>query len=484
MKNGRSAGSIKKLSLRAKLSMAFLLFALVLFVLIGVFANFIMEKQFEAYIVRELEQTVRDKVGQVSARFKSAEDYNTSAIEDIGVNALSEGFMLRVTSAGGAVVFDAWEHNNGFCSEMLEHMAMNMESYRKSFQGAYQEETYPIEAGGNPAGSVIVGYYGPYFYSDTDIQFLQGLNGFLLVTAGISLVVCLLLGAFMAKRLTQPIAGVIAAAGRIARGDLGSRVAQEPGTREFAELTASINSMAEELSDQALLRKRLTEDIAHELRTPLATLQSHMEAMIDGVWEPETRRLVSCHEEILRLSKLVGELETLSRYDGERLELRKERFDLSELIGRILMNFENEFQSKGVALEYAGGEVYLEADRDKISQVLVNLISNALKYTPRGGNVLIAAAESPGGVAVSVRDTGIGIAESDLPYIFERFYRTDRSRSRATGGSGIGLTIARSIVEAHGGTLRAESEVGGGSAFTLFLPKGSVSSGNVRASRA
>ena len=462
---------MKKMSLRSKLSLAFMLFALVLFVLIIVFANFIMEKQFEAYTVSKLEKTIQDTVSLIESRFENAEVSNASAIEDIGVGALSGGLMLRVTSADGTEIWDAWEHNNGFCSEMLAHMAMNMESYDSSFQGAYQEEAYPIVINGQTVGSVVVGYYGPYFYSDTDIQFLNGLNEFLLIAAAVSLLVCLLLGTFMAKRLTQPIASVIDTAGRIAKGDLASRITTQSTTREIAELTDSVNSMAQELSDQELLRKRLTADVAHELRTPLATLQSHMEAMIDGVWEPEPKRLVSCHEEILRLSKLVGELQTLSHYDCENLELHKERFDLSELIKRILLNVESQFQTKGIALELVGSEIWVEADKDKISQVLVNLISNALKYTPQGGNVRIEASEVSDEVTVSVSDTGIGIPESDLPYIFERFYRTDKSRSRATGGAGIGLTIAKSIVEAHGGKIHVKSKTNRGSAFTVSLPK-------------
>lgn len=462
---------MKKTSLRTKLSLAFILVALVLFVLVSLFANLILERQFKAYTVSKLEDTIEGTVKLISSRFESADSWNAPAIEDIGISALSGGLMLRVTGADGTVIWDAWEHNNGFCTDMLEHMAMNMESYDSSFQGAYQEDAYAVEVGGQTVGSVDVGYYGPYFYSDTDIRFLKGLNEFLLIAAGVSLLACLLLGTFMAKRLTQPIASVIDTAGRIAKGDLGSRITAQSSTREIAELTDSVNSMAQELSDQELLRKRLTADVAHELRTPLATLQSHMEAMIDGVWEPEPKRLVSCHEEILRLSKLVGELETLSRYDSDCLELHKERFEISELIKRILLNFENGFQTKGVELEFAESEAWVEADRDKISQVLVNLISNALKYTPGGGKVRIVAYETPDEVTVSVSDTGMGIPEEDLPYIFERFYRTDRSRSRATGGSGIGLTIASSIIEAHGGNIRVESIPDEGATFTVIFPK-------------
>ncbi len=462
---------MKKTSLRTKLSLAFILVALVLFVMISLFANLILERQFEAYTVSKLEDTISGTVSLISSRFISEDSWNASAIEDIGVNALSWGLMLRVADADGTVIWDAWEHNNGFCTNMLEHMAMNMRSYDRDFQGAYQEETYPINVDGQRVANVNVGYYGPYFYSDTDIQFLKGLNTFLLIAAAISLLACLLLGTFIAKRLTQPIASVIDTAGRIAKGDLGSRITEQSSTREISELTESVNSMAQELSDQELLRKRLTADVAHELRTPLATLQSHMEAMIDGIWEPEPKRLVSCHEEILRLSKLVGELETLSLYDSESLELHKEQVEVSALINRIVLNFENGFQMKGVALEFAEREAWVNADRDKISQVLVNLVSNALKYTPEGGHVHIEVGETETDVSICVSDTGIGIPQDDLPYIFERFYRTDKSRSRTTGGSGIGLTIAKSIIDAHGGKISVKSEPGRGSQFTVTLPK-------------
>jgi hypothetical protein len=167
---------MKKASLRTKLSMAFMLFALVLFVLIIVFANLIMDKQFEAYTVSKLEKTIQNTVSLIESRFENPDNWNQSAIEDIGMSALSGGLMLRVTSADGTKIWDAWEHNNGFCTEMLQNMAMNMQSYDSSFQGGYREETYPITADGQTAGSVVVGYYGPYFYSDTDIQFLNGLK--------------------------------------------------------------------------------------------------------------------------------------------------------------------------------------------------------------------------------------------------------------------------------------------------------------------
>lgn len=462
---------MRRVSLRVKLTMAFIIFAVILIGIVTVFANFVMKKQFESYTVNKLDKSVQDMLSEVEGRFTNVENRNAEAIEDIGVRALGEGLMLRVKNEAGTVLWDAWEHNNGFCTEMLQHIAMNMTSYDSNFQGSYQEEAYPVLVDGQPVGSIEVGYYGPYFYSETDIQYLEDLNKFLLITGGGSLLLCLFLGALIARRLTQPIASVIAAAGRIAKGDLGSRITEKSTTSEIADLTDSINSMAQELSEQEQLRKRLTADVAHELRTPLATLQSHMEAMIDGIWEAEPKRLISCHEEILRMTKLVGELQTLSQYDSETLTLQKERMDVSELVRRVAKNFENEFQTKDISLDFSGSEAWVAADKDKISQVLVNLISNALNYTPSGARVTISTDTTADEISITVSDTGIGISDSDLPYIFERFYRTDKSRNRATGGSGIGLTIAKNIITAHGGRMEVHSQVNRGSSFTFYLPK-------------
>jgi signal transduction histidine kinase len=211
--------------------------------------------------------------------------------------------------------------------------------------------------------------------------------------------------------------------------------------------------------------------VAHELRTPLASLQSAVEAMLDGVWDANEEHLNSCREEVLRLSRLVDELGTLSRYDGAPLSMDYVRFELRELVQRVSAGLEPSFRQKGVAFQIEGGEVWLSADRGKLTQVLLNLLSNALKFTPEGGTITVSMNETEQTAAFTVSDTGDGIAPEDLPYIFERFYRADPSRSRATGGSGIGLSIVEAIVKAHGGTVSVSSVPGEGSTFTVTLPK-------------
>jgi len=460
-----------KFSLRIKLSAAFLLVSFLLFLFVSIFANFFLEKQFKEYTINNQNQEISDAVALVTDQYQNWGDkWNVAGIENIGVKLLGDGLIIRVKDKNNAVVWDARVHNNGMCMAILEHMAENMQSYNSNFQGGYVEQNHPVTVEGTQVGSMDIGYYGPYFYSDIDMQFLKTLNNLLWLAAALSLLLCIAFGAYMASRLTKPIARVINTTGKIANGDFNDRIDEKSSTKEIIELTDSVNSLAQTLGKQETLRKRLTADVAHELRTPLATLQSHMEALIDGIWEPDQKRLESCHEEILRLSKLVGELETLSRYEGENLALHKERLDLSALIKRIVVNFENEFKTKEVALVFHEKEHWIEADKDKISQVLINLISNALKYTSAGGKVEIKMQNTEDSVSVAVSDSGIGIADDDLSHIFERFYRTDQSRTRATGGFGIGLTIAKSILEAHNGKITVESELGKGSTFTVILP--------------
>jgi signal transduction histidine kinase len=193
--------------------------------------------------------------------------------------------------------------------------------------------------------------------------------------------------------------------------------------------------------------------------------------MIDGIWEPSGERLESCHEEIIRINRLVGDLEKLERFEAENATLTISEFDVSELIQHILNNFETEFYKKGIQLDFSGETQLIQADKDKISQVITNLVSNALKYTPEGGHVEVQVNERKNSIEIVITDSGKGIPSEDIPYIFERFYRADKSRNRLTGGSGLGLTITKAIVESHKGKITVLSELDKGTTFAVSLPK-------------
>jgi heavy metal sensor kinase len=461
---------MKQPTLRYKLTAAFLLIALFSLALVGLFANLFLGRQFERYTREKMQQTIDTTVTQVVSLYARDGRWDIPRLDETGMNLLTDGLILRVEDASGLVLWDARVHNNGMCMRILENMAQNMQSFQANFQGGYEEQTYPAVVGGQSVGTVTVGYYGPYYFSDADLQFLMTLNRLLLIAGAISLGACILLGAYLAQRLVKPISRVITVAEKISAGNLSERLSSEETTAELTALSRSVNSLAASLEQQDALRKRLTADVAHELRTPLTTLQSTVEAMLDGVWEPNEAHLLSCRDEILRLGKLVEELGALSRYEAEMLVLQRESFDLLPFSQKILTQFEQQAQKSGVTLSVSGEETLVYADRDKIGQVLVNLLHNALKFTPQGGSILVSLAHKDGLATLCVSDTGCGISQEHLPYIFERFYRADASRSRETGGSGIGLAIAQAIARAHGGEICATSVVGEGSTFTLTLP--------------
>jgi signal transduction histidine kinase len=233
----------------------------------------------------------------------------------------------------------------------------------------------------------------------------------------------------------------------------------------------TINNLSDALEHKEQLRKQLTQDVAHELRTPLTSVQGTMEAMLDGIWAMDKERLTSCYDEIMRIKRLIGSIEDLSKVENENALLHKENFDLSNLLIRLLNNFESELTEKDISVDYDRQSVYLYADQDKMSQVFNNLISNAIKYSNKGGKIQIHISDSHKKVEIRVKDTGKGISQENIPHIFERFYRVDKSRNRNTGGIGIGLTITKTIIEAHEGTIDVESKLGEGTEFIIVLQR-------------
>jgi two-component system, OmpR family, sensor histidine kinase BaeS len=460
-----------KYSLRTKLVLSYVMVALVCVSLISALSNVFFEKHFKEYIIENQERKNKEIVSLMSQQYLDNGKWNGDMIEKIGINALEQGMIVKVTDNTGKVIWDAKVHNNGLCQQMIEHMSHNMMSRYPNWKGAYIENPYSITSDFKGVGKVEIGYYGPYYFTDHDLAFINALNRVLIWVGVFSLVFAFLIGVLMARRLSNPITKVTGAARMIANGYFGGRVTETSSTKEISQLTGTINNLAETLEKQEILRKRLTGDVAHELRTPLATLQSHMEAMIDGIWKPDTERLKSCHEEIMRISRMVGDLEKLAKYESENLVLNKTEFDVSELISHIVKNFETDFVNKNITLNFSAVKEIIFADKDKISQVIVNLISNALKYTRETGSVEIEVLNEENTSKIGIRDTGSGISAEDLPLIFERFYRADRSRNRLTGGSGIGLTITKAIVEAHKGKIEVKSEVNKGTEFTVVLPK-------------
>jgi signal transduction histidine kinase len=284
--------------------------------------------------------------------------------------------------------------------------------------------------------------------------------------------VALLLTFFLSRRILAPVEALSRAARGLARGDFSQRV-DVRSRDEVGELARTFNTMAEELKRADEMRRNLVADVAHELRTPLTNIRGYIEAIRDGLVKPDAATLNSIYEEVLLLSRLIEDLQLLALAEAGQLPLHLQTCDLSEVVRKAAAAVQPQAEAKGLSLTVAvPGRLPVRADPERTGQVLRNLLTNAVNYTPRGGRITVAVEEAGEEAEVRVVDTGVGIPPEELPYIFERFYRVDKSRSRATGGTGLGLTIARRLVEAQGGRMRAESQVGRGSTFIFTLPKG------------
>jgi histidine kinase len=313
-------------------------------------------------------------------------------------------------------------------------------------------------------------------------NFVAAVNDILLLAAIAATLVAVIISIIVSRRIVDPIQSMTDASTGIAAGDYHRRVAIR-SEDELGTLARSFNVMAENLEQTEQRRVALIGDVAHELRTPLAVVRSSVEAIADDAVPPDSEQLAEIQREVARLQRLITDLEDLSRAEAGQIHLTKQPTDVAVLIRAATTRLQSQFEDKGVALVVVMPDMLptIPLDADRIQQVLINLLGNALHYTPSDGRVCInvrlittpatPGRNSDGGVEISVQDTGIGIAQEHISHLFERFYRVDKSRSRLGGGSGIGLTIARHVVEAHGGRIWVESQgVGKGSTFTFTLP--------------
>ena len=306
-----------------------------------------------------------------------------------------------------------------------------------------------------------------------DTAFGDALLISLAVAVGASVATAAAISWILTTRIVRPIRALAAAARRVAQGSYGERVTVAAND-ELGALASAFNEMAGALESTERRRHELLSDVAHELRTPVATLNGYIEGLRDGIVEPTARTWQLLHSETARLGRLIEDLRKVSLAEERQLHLRRIRTDVQQLLEDAAAAADGAYADKGVSLRIECGErpPAVEIDRDRIAEVLANLLSNALRHTPSGGSVILTGARAgEDAIEISIADTGEGISPELLARVFERFYRTDSARSRDRGGSGIGLTIAHAIAEAHGGALRAESAgEGRGARFTLTLP--------------
>ncbi len=356
--------------------------------------------------------------------------------------------------------------------ELLPGIASSAIDGERQLQDVLMVQTVPVQHKNEQIGTLVL-------VSDGTMGSSIGSLARGVIAAGLALGAILLsLATIFSGRISTPLRQMNAAAMAMAEGDLHVRV--QPGTvREVADLALSFNQMADALEHADQQRRQLTADVAHELRTPLSIIKGRLEGVQDGIYLPDAEQIAGLLGEVALLERLIEDLRLLALADAGQLALYLEPTAPTQLLHEAARSFVGEATERGVTLRVEAGEDLpdLLVDGQRIAQVLRNLVSNALRHTPTGGVVVLAAVgpepDDPGKPALvrfSVRDTGVGISPEELPQIFERFYRADRSRSRSSGGAGLGLAITRRIVEAHGGRAWAESVPGRGTTINFSLP--------------
>jgi signal transduction histidine kinase len=359
---------------------------------------------------------------------------------------------ILVVDAGGTVVIDTAGNQVG-----------------KKFSGIPGSSTFYIESGGRTVGELVT--FEPPLQSAWEGPLVRAVNRVLLWTAitagGVGIVIALILS----RSLTSPLRRLSAAMQRFARGERDLKL-PAPSGDEVGDLTRSFQGMVDEVGRQERLRKEMSADIAHELRTPLSVIRANLDALVDGVYPLTRENLSPIRDSAELLDRLIEDLRTLELADAGQLALERSDVDCVRLIRRVAARFAPQAEARSMRMEIPPAEnlPHADADPQRLEQILGNLIGNALRHTPDGGEIRLGATAGDGALRITVEDSGGGIPPESLERIFERFYRLDSGRSRVEGGSGLGLAIARKLAEAHGGSLTAENRETGGARFILTLP--------------
>ncbi len=328
----------------------------------------------------------------------------------------------------------------------------------------FKTTTFSINNQGNTVGYVIIGQYDPVLISEQDINFKVSVYSNIAISVVISIALAILISIYFSKQFSNPIKSVSETSVDLTEGKYSSKTNKKSSVVEINNLIRSVNILGEKLQYQDDLRKRLVSDISHEIRTPLNIFQNNLEAMIDGVYPVTEDRLINLNNEVIRFGKLLNNLDTLKELEEHAATYQMEKVDLRELISKIYDTFSILANRKNIILDLYFQpklDFMIIGDSDKLSQVMFNILSNAVKFSEAEGKISIRMEGDKNHIRMSVKDTGIGISKKDLPFIFERLYRGDKSRNKIEG-SGIGLTISKQILIQHSATIEVDSKEGVG----------------------
>lgn len=453
-----------QLTLRSKILIFFLIVSLSGVFLTSFSIFFGVENQFSDYLKKNREQNI-DLIREEAINYyqQTNELDNQQLVNLTHEQAMTENLFYKIYDNEENLLIDTTTMLG-----MMDGMGMHE---RNSADNDYASSSYPLQLNGNEVGSIQVVY--PVRLVGAEVGFLGSIKQNIVMAVIVIVLLSIVFSLLFSRQLTSGFHQLSNAIQQLRHHHWRVRVPLDKLTSDMKPLGESFNQLAETLSKEEKLREQFTADFAHELRTPLSTLRSQLEAYQDGIWEPTPQRLQQSHAELMRLVRLINELEKLIAVENPQLQLKVTAIDAGEIAGALERQFTPLFQEKGVALHIDKSEKahWFRGDHDRVIQVLTNIVNNALQYTLAGKNVSLTIAQTGKQVDFKVNDEGTGISDEDIPYLFERFYRGDKSRDTKTGGIGIGLSIVKALVDAHQGEINVESEAGAGTTVTVSFPR-------------
>lgn len=419
----------------------------------------VWNQHFQSY-TRENVQRVADGTAAAIAdgyEQSNGDWYGGALSAATSASSLYDSVYLQVRTIDGTIVYDD-RANDVLGSVDVKEDGSNVASA-------------PIMVDGEKVGTVLVRVPGSEtLLTKFDEDFRDKSYNAMIFAAVIALIIAMVMGAIFARTIAAPVKKITNAAKALKEGDYSARTGMT-GSDEIARLGNMFDLMADSVESNRKLERRLVTDVAHELRTPLMAIQSTVEAMIDGVFKPDAERLETLNSEVQRLSRLVDALLKLSRLESRTKPIEQKKVDLTEMLSSVVQTHQAYIHDAGLNLEFEyDPHVYVFGDTDLLRQATANLISNAVRYTPEGGTITIMARKGDLMGQIVVKDTGIGLTPEEAKLVFQRFWRADSGRARATGGLGIGLSVVKEIVEQHNGWVRVEGRPNEGACFTIYIP--------------
>ncbi len=452
-------------TIRKRLSILFFICSISAILLITLFVNITINSKFNQYMIDTQNKRYERIVSYLQEAYKREGKWTENSGAELMHEAYMGNYCLTLLDSNKKTIWGM--DPNDIKSKYYLNTMITKD------KGVYNSKRFEIDVNGSVVGYVDIGQYSSLLLSEEDANFIRSINESIIISGIITLIIIIGISLYFSKQFSIPIKEVANMSVNLSKGKFDTKSKVESNIEELENLRKSVNVLAEKLKYQDKLRRKLVSDISHEIRTPLNVLQNNLEAMIDGVFPVTTDRLNNLNEEVVRFGRLLNNLDTLKEFETESIKLNFEDIFLDELIKEVCTDFSMAAESKNVKLQYYKEpykDYVIAGDKDQLKQVLINLLSNALKFTEKDGKVSVKLFANDNNIIVEVKDNGIGINNEDLPFIFERLYRGDKSRHQIEG-SGIGLTIAKNILKLHYASIDVESEEGVGTAFKVYFEK-------------